>query len=81
MRGGALGLENGQELLLLGGRDAEAVRQTLDEQLIELTRDALALHDTVWRPVASAPPGRPGCWPRASLCRTSVTTPMAHNEE
>ncbi|HEX2514387.1 MAG TPA: 3-hydroxyacyl-CoA dehydrogenase NAD-binding domain-containing protein [Chloroflexota bacterium] len=47
VRGGALGLENGRGFYSWEGRDAEAVRQTLDEQLIELTRDALALRGTV----------------------------------
>ena len=45
--GGALGLENGRGFYRWEGRDAEAVRETLDEQLIELTRDALALRGTV----------------------------------
>jgi hypothetical protein len=45
--GGALGLENGRGFYSWEGRDADSVRQALDEQLIELTRAALALRGTV----------------------------------
>jgi 3-hydroxybutyryl-CoA dehydrogenase len=45
--GGAQGLENGQGFYDWTGRDAEAVRQTLDDQLLDLTRASLALRGTV----------------------------------
>jgi 3-hydroxybutyryl-CoA dehydrogenase len=44
---GALGLENGRGFYDWSGRDPEAVRQTLDDQLLELTRAALAVRGTV----------------------------------
>jgi 3-hydroxybutyryl-CoA dehydrogenase len=45
--GGALGLEDGRGFYDWRGRDPEAVRQTLDDQLLELTRASLALRGTV----------------------------------
>ncbi|MDQ3700262.1 MAG: 3-hydroxyacyl-CoA dehydrogenase NAD-binding domain-containing protein [Chloroflexota bacterium] len=44
---GAQGLESGRGFYDWGGRDADGVRQTLDDQLLELTRAALALRGTV----------------------------------
>ena len=45
--GGAQGLENGKGFYDWTGRDAEAVRQTLDDQLLDLTQASLALRGTV----------------------------------
>jgi 3-hydroxybutyryl-CoA dehydrogenase len=44
---GALGLENGRGFYSWQGRAPDAVRQTLDDQLLDLTRASLALRGTV----------------------------------
>ncbi|HEU5318428.1 MAG TPA: 3-hydroxyacyl-CoA dehydrogenase NAD-binding domain-containing protein [Chloroflexota bacterium] len=44
---GALGLENGRGFYDWGGRPAEQVRATLDEQLMQLTKASMALRGTV----------------------------------
>ncbi len=44
---GALGLENARGFYDWTGRGAEAVRATLDEQLLGLTKAAMALRGTV----------------------------------
>jgi 3-hydroxybutyryl-CoA dehydrogenase len=44
---GAKGLENGRGFYDWSGRDAEAVRATLDEQLLDLVGRAMALRGTV----------------------------------
>jgi 3-hydroxybutyryl-CoA dehydrogenase len=44
---GAVGLENGRGFYDWSGRDPETVRRTLDEQLLTLSKAALALRGTV----------------------------------
>jgi 3-hydroxybutyryl-CoA dehydrogenase len=45
--GGAQGLENGRGFYSWQGRDPEDVRRTLDDQLLDLTRESLELRGTV----------------------------------
>jgi 3-hydroxybutyryl-CoA dehydrogenase len=47
VEGGALGIENGRGFYRWEGRDPDAVRETLDDQLLELIRESLALRGTV----------------------------------
>ena len=45
--GRRLGIENGRGFYRWEGRDPDAVRETLDDQLLELIRELLALRGTV----------------------------------